>query len=167
MKGTGGLKRLQAGLAVKASLARRLMPLENKVEKYSATSQTQMSLPISGNLSIPYSTIQLRKAYAEGGMNEVELKVVQVVMQDIVNSIKCSMALGYPYTFIAYSSNVLSPFLWDVIVLWLKSCQYVVDEDIREVVLIEDCQNQGSTRVKLMFGAKVGWGSKGVLNEQV
>lgn len=158
MKGTGGLQRLQAGLAVKASLARRLMPLENQAAKYSATAQVQLGLPLSGNISIPMSTVALRSAYKDSGMSEYELQVIQTLMQDCISAIKHSVAASVSYAFIAYSSKVISPFLWDVLVNWLVSCGYSVDEDVREVVLIEDSQNQGGTRVKLMYGAKITWG---------
>lgn len=158
MKGTGGLKRLQASLAVKASLARRLIPLENKAEKYSATALVQLGLPLTGNLNIPMSTVSLRKAYQDSGLSDYELSRLQPVMLDVISCIKHSVGLGRGEAFIAYSSKVLSPFLWDVLVRWLRSCGFVVDEDIREVVLIEDAQNQGASRVKLMFGGKVSWG---------
>lgn len=165
MKGVGGsIMRLGGTDAMKARLARKLMPLEDVSPKYSATAMVQLSLPLNGNLSIPATTERLREAYS-GRLSEVEVAVLQPIMVNTISAIKYAMHSGEDYALLAISSKILSPFLWDVLVLWLRSCQYHVVEDIREVVLVEDAQNQGATRVKVMFGAKIYWG--GVGSDQV
>ena len=159
MKGYGGVVRIKASSEVKERLSRKLLPLENKADKYSATVNTQLNLPYSTELSIPMTTERLRKAY-DGKLGDMELAAIRPVMFNGITSIKHSMYLGVGYAVIAHSSKILSPFLWDVIMLWLRRCGFTVEEDIREVVLVEDCQNQGRTRVKLLFGAKIYWSRK-------
>lgn len=159
MKGYGGVVRIKASSEVKERLSRKLLPLENKADKYSATVNTQLNLPYSTELSIPMTTERLRKAY-DGKLSDLEMAAIRPVMLNAITSIKHSMYLGVGYAVIAHSSKILSPFLWDVIMLWLRRCGFTVEEDIREVVLVEDCQNQGRTRVKLLFGAKIYWSRK-------
>ena len=63
MKGYGGVVRIKASSEVKERLSRKLLPLENRADKYSATVNTQLNLPYSTELSIPMTTERLRKAY--------------------------------------------------------------------------------------------------------
>lgn len=159
MKGYGSVVRIKASQGVKQNLARKLVPVENVANKYSATANTQMNLPFTSDLTIPMSTERLREAY-QGRLSDFEISVVRPVMLNVIAAIKHSLYTGAGYAMIAHSSKILSPFLWDVVVLWLKRCGYMVQEDIREVVLVEDCQNQGRTRVKLLFGARISWSRK-------
>ena len=159
IKGYGGVVRLKAARSVKEELSRKLIPIENKSSKYSATVNTQLNLPLSTDLSIPMTTERLRQAYG-GKLSEMELAAIRPVMLNAITAIKHSMYTGVGYATIAHSSKILSPFLWDVIMLWLRRCGFTVHEDSREVVLVEDCQNQGRTRVKLLFGAKIFWSRK-------
>lgn len=156
MKGLGSVLRIRGSLQAKQALVRKLLPLENVAHKYSATVNTQLNLPFTSDLSIPMSVERMRHAY-DGKLGDVEIRAVQPIMLNAVASIKHAMYTKQPCSLIAHSSKVVSPFLWDVVMVWLRRCGFTIVEDIREVVLVEDCQNQGRTRVKLLFGAEIYW----------
>lgn len=158
MKGYGNVIRIKGSLEARKALARKLLPLEDVSAKYSATASVQLPLPLTPNtLSIPLSTEKLRVAY-QGKLNDMEVRAMRPIMLNTISAIKWGIASGEGKAFIALSSKVISPYLWDVLMRWLVACGFKVIEDIREVVLVEDCQNQGATRVKLMYGATILWG---------
>ena len=154
IKGTGNMIRLTASKEVKQAVARKLLPTENRSEKYSVT--TQMNLPLSSEMSLPFQLESMRSRYKDL-LGEVEVRIVQAVMLSSIDALKYAIYSKQHFAFISHTSKVMSLFLWDMVKLWWKSCGLVVEEDIREVVLIEDAANQGSKRVKLMFGARLYW----------
>lgn len=154
IKGTGNMIRLTASKEVKQAVARKLIPIENQSEKYSAT--TQINLPFSSEVSLPFQIESMRSKYKDL-LGEVEMRIIQAVMLSSIDALKYAIYSRQHFAFVSHTSKVMSLFLWDTVKIWWKSCGLIVEEDIREVVLIEDAANQGSKRVKLMFGARLYW----------
>ena len=159
IKGTGDFIRLTVSQEVKAALARKLLPLQDTKDKYSASAQIQLGFPFGGNLGIPYTLETMKKRYAEF-LGENEIKILRYMMRVSLSSIKYGMYTHQDYAMVVFSSSIVSPYLWDVFKEWLISCGFTVREDIRETVLIQDSYNQGSGRFKLMYGAKIFWSKK-------
>lgn len=159
IRGTGDFIRLTVSQEAKAALARKLLPLENVKDKYSASAQTQLGFPFGGNLGIPYTLETMKRRYLDF-LGENEIKILRYMMRISLSSIKYGMYTKQDYAMVNFTSSIVSPYLWDVYKDWLLSCGFTLREDIRETVLIQDSYNQGSGRFKLMYGAKIFWSKK-------
>lgn len=159
IKGTGDFIRLTVSKDAKAALARKLLPLENVKDKYSASPQTQLGFPFGGNLGIPFTLETMKRRYSEF-LGENEIKILRYMMRVSLSSVKYGMYTYQDYAMVTFTSSIVSPYLWDVFKDWLISCGFNLKEDIRETVLIQDSYNQGSGRFKLMYSAKIFWSKK-------
>ena len=156
IKGTGNYIRIIASEEAKMKLARKLVPIDNVAPKYSLSTGVQLGLPLSDKLGIP-QTLKSMKGMFGKYLGENEIKILRYVMRTTITALKYGMYTGQLYSLVAFSSSVMSPYLWDVYKDWLLSCKLSFQEDIRETVLIQDSYNQGSGRYKIVYGVKVFW----------